>query len=134
MKDFREAAEKYATDIFKATQTTQTHWTDRIGAFIDGADHGYNEGYSEAKKEAREWIPVSERLPEINQYVVVRTSNHMTEIMSFHAPADTAKRHFHIFRFGKWMNQSHLVTHWFPLPIKLPPCLSSFTDQEQKEL
>lgn len=127
-KDFREAAEKYATDIFKATQTTQTHWTDRIGAFIDGADHGYNEGYSEAKKEVREWIPVSERLPE-DRFAAVLVFDANKPHYQQHVQQASWFQQTGTFKIEVTGRHTNCVTHWMPLP-EPPKSLSSFTDHE----
>ncbi len=64
----------------------------------------------------RRWIPVSERLPEDCERVLVRARN---------SPQNLPRRAFYTYRNGKWVNDevdidnvySNLsVTHWMALP------------------
>jgi hypothetical protein len=126
--DFKEAAEKA---FEKECESNMNFWLPREPEdeevrywkeiYVNGANHGY----SEAMKEQR-WIPVSERLPDINCSCAVYTKKREVLIMSYHMPGDVYKRDFHCWLFGSWKNQSHNVTHWIQLPS--PP---SFTEQEQ---
>jgi hypothetical protein len=99
-----ELAEQTADDL----EAQFNHYDDV--SVHDVANAAFLAGW-EAKEKSEGWVSVEER-PNTNCTVAVRTKNHTTEIMSYHAPADTGKRDFHKWMFGRWMNQTHLVELW----------------------
>ena len=74
------------------------------------AEQAYKNGYAKGKKDALEWIPVEEKLPEVNQRVLVFSKEDGVNMGCFAGG--------HSFRVRLWKDQMlpDLVTHWMPLP------------------
>ena len=80
----------------------------------DIAEQAYNNGYEKGYADAKpKWIPVTERLPEVGQRILVYSESKTIEM---HITTCT----YMAGRYGHKQFSRHVrnVTHWMPLP----PC------------
>ena len=86
---------------------------------VNMRESDYKAGYREGYRAANEWVPVSERLPEIGQRVLVPQNGSSVEVgwISNRFAKTEAGREPRWERFGRiWRGR---VSHWMPLPT--PP-------------
>ena len=89
------------------------------------------EEYRQSSPVESKWVSVKER-PDTNCHVAVRTKNHTTEIMSYHAHPEEG-REFYKWMFGRWVKQTHLVELWMFLFVHPPKPLPELPIEETKE-
>lgn len=74
----------------------------------------YKKGYEQGKQDAQKWIPVTERLPEINAEVLCYRGNHIGALMDAYTYMGDYKWQD---TYGFWnYTEDEGITHWMPLP------------------
>lgn len=75
------------------------------------AEQAYKNGYANGKKDALEWIPVAEKLPEKSDYYLAFTDTEVICVLHFSAQ-------YKLFNAFDGIGTEHKihVTHWMPLP------------------
>ena len=89
-----------------------------VSGFKDDLAKAYEHGVEDGKPK---WIPVSERLPEVGEFVLV-------------ASVTNPNIHINLNRIGRdgyWFYMAFGITHWMPLPE--PPELVSNPDKLEEE-
>lgn len=77
------------------------NWYD---AMEEAYNKGYKKGQEEAQKEPQQWIPVTERLPERDQEVIVFSGDYLEpKVFAYHFWGE---------KFSSWKG----ITHWMPMP------------------
>ena len=72
--------------------------------WYDAMEEAYKKGYAKGQEDALKWIPVTERLPEQGQNVIVFSGGYLKPTVFAYS--------FWSKSFASWQG----ITHWMPMP------------------